>query len=236
MRQITPAKIYISIIVVGLVLFITGVMQDLLEAAKVRATVAQIQSYNTVVNTFIKEYNFLPGDMPGGKAKKKLGVVGSKGVTADDGCINSNPTCEVPIHFSGEMVLFWRHLSSAYLIDFNPSKENTNKLGQGFPATKLNKGGWISYTISGINYWKTVAGDFDKDSSQPLDTTFNAMMSPSEAFGIDNKLDDGVADLGTVTVALSWDGNDGTTGCHNNGEYDIAMKEDNCSLQIMADF
>ena len=37
--------------------------QDLIRAAEIRATVAQIEKYNSAINTFRTKYNGLPGDL-----------------------------------------------------------------------------------------------------------------------------------------------------------------------------
>src|SRR5689334_20830022 len=59
----TLIELSIVLVIIGLIVGGVLVGQDMIKAAQIRATVAQIEKYNTAVNTFRNKYNALPGDM-----------------------------------------------------------------------------------------------------------------------------------------------------------------------------
>src|ERR1019366_10408042 len=61
----TLIEIAIVLVIIGLIIGGVLVGQDLIRAAGVRATISQIEKYNTAVNTFIGKYNAMPGDLNG---------------------------------------------------------------------------------------------------------------------------------------------------------------------------
>src|SRR5580700_8566203 len=60
----TLIELSIVLVIIGLIVGGVLVGQDLIRAAGVRATISQIEKYNTAVNTFRAKYNNqLPGDI-----------------------------------------------------------------------------------------------------------------------------------------------------------------------------
>src|ERR1700691_726671 len=60
----TLIELSIVLVIIGLIVGGVLVGQDLIRAAEVRATISQIEKYNTAVNTFRGKYNnSIPGDM-----------------------------------------------------------------------------------------------------------------------------------------------------------------------------
>src|ERR1700746_416796 len=59
----TLIELSIVLVIIGLIVGGVLVGQDLIRAAEVRATISQIEKYNTAVNTFRGKYNALPGDL-----------------------------------------------------------------------------------------------------------------------------------------------------------------------------
>src|SRR5476651_1560647 len=59
----TLIELSIVLVIIGLIVGCILVGQDLISAAEVRATVGQIEKYNSAVNTFRGKYNSMPGDM-----------------------------------------------------------------------------------------------------------------------------------------------------------------------------
>src|SRR5579871_3923101 len=60
----TLIELSIVLVIIGLIVggILTG--RDLIDAAAQRAQIAQIEKYNTAVNTFRIKYGYLPGDIP----------------------------------------------------------------------------------------------------------------------------------------------------------------------------
>lgn len=64
-RGFTLIEMSIVLVVIGLIVGGVLVGQDLIRAAGVRATITQIEKYNTATNTFREKYGALPGDING---------------------------------------------------------------------------------------------------------------------------------------------------------------------------
>src|ERR1700712_5355694 len=59
----TLIELSIVLVIIGLIVGGVLVGQDLIRAAEIRATISQIEKFNTAVNTFRGKYNAIPGDM-----------------------------------------------------------------------------------------------------------------------------------------------------------------------------
>src|ERR1035441_6872478 len=79
----TLIELSIVLVIIGLIVGGVLVGQDLIRAAEVRATISQIEKYNTAVNTFRGKFNALPGDMNLTTATTfGIPAVGTRGGTA----------------------------------------------------------------------------------------------------------------------------------------------------------
>lgn len=59
----TLIELSIVLVIIGLIVGSVLVGQDLIRASEIRATITQIERYQTVTNTFRGKFNALPGDM-----------------------------------------------------------------------------------------------------------------------------------------------------------------------------
>ena len=117
--------IELSIVLVIMGLIVGGVLvgQDLVRAAGVRATITQIEKFNTAANTFFGKYGYLPGDIPAGPAAQfGLAARGSLPGEGDgngiiQGINTSSSVADGTIQSTGETVMFWVDLSAAGLIE-----------------------------------------------------------------------------------------------------------------------
>ena len=69
----TLIELSLVLVIVGLIIGGVVVGRDLIHSAEIRATISQIEKYNTAVNTFRTKYNCLPGDCPAAQAQQ-LGI------------------------------------------------------------------------------------------------------------------------------------------------------------------
>jgi prepilin-type N-terminal cleavage/methylation domain-containing protein len=60
----TLIELAIVLVIIGLLVGGVLVGRDLIEGAKVSATISQIQKYNTAADTFREKYGYLPCDIP----------------------------------------------------------------------------------------------------------------------------------------------------------------------------
>src|ERR1017187_10157050 len=125
-RGFTLIELSIVLVIIGLIVGGVLVGQDLIRAAEVRATISQIEKYQTAVNTFRDKYTALPGDMNAATATQ-FGFVsraGTEGRGDGNGIIegynytHNTASYQVPeVNGTGEPLLFWRDLSQAGLIE-----------------------------------------------------------------------------------------------------------------------
>jgi len=157
----TLVELAIVITIIGLL--IGGVLkgQEMIQNAKVTATISQIKSYQAAVETFRDRFNQLPGDMT--NALNQL-----PGCTTASFCVNGNGNSRVgqdgvtpwPQRLQTgssqpqvETTMFFKHLALADLISgVNPqANPATPAWGQTHPAAPI-AGGWnITHNIGGAD-------------------------------------------------------------------------------------
>src|SRR5271154_5990239 len=116
----TLIELSIVLVIIGLIIGGVLVGQDLIKAAETRATLAQIEKYNSAVNTFRNKYNGLPGDLV--NAATQFGFAGGAGGSGDrdgNGFIAPYNAAAVTtgIGYGGETAYFWADLSTAGFLD-----------------------------------------------------------------------------------------------------------------------
>lgn len=219
----TLIELSIVLVIIGLIVggILTG--QDLIKAAEQRATLAQIEKYNTAVNTFRNKYNGMPGDLSVSVASSfnlftmtSAAPCTTAGTTA--GCGDGNGLLEGggtsgSVLLVGEPAVFWRHLSDANLID---GAYGANLVAAGgllasgtvanlptyLPTAKLGRGNLITVgATGGINYY-VMGGVGAVTTATGVYAAGNDYLSPIESYNMDKKVDDGLPNSGTV-VAMS---------------------------------
>ena len=223
-KGFTLIELSIVLVIIGLIVGGILVGQDLIRAAAVRATISQIEKYNTAANTFRGKYGYLPGDikdpdasMFGFQARGQYSGEGDgngviEGVLLDAPSAHNGCGDEA----TGETAMFWVDLSTAQLIEetFNMASSTVQPAAtiQGttidsyFPQAKLGKGnyfyvwsgGWSqcwTHQSDGANYFGLSA----VTAENPMAVMFsNTALSVSQAFSIDKKIDDGLPQSGSV--------------------------------------
>ncbi len=227
----TLIELSIVLVIIGLIVGGVLVGQDLIRAAGVRATISQIEKYNTAVNTFRDKYGGLPGDLSASLATQfgftpRAGTTGSgdgNGVIASDG---ANPAWAGFGSAVGEPCLFWVDLTSANgqnvnLIDGSftgftlgamagPCTLNWGAVSTDsyFPPAKLGAGNYI-YVWSGgtAGFTETPASNginyFGVSAVTGIGGNIwsNPGLTVHQAYSIDQKIDDGLPTTGSVTAA-----------------------------------
>ncbi len=203
----TLIELSIVLVIIGLIVGGVLVGQDLIKAAEIRATVGQVEKYNSAVNTFRTKYNGIPGDLLEAQVTA-FGLCagginctsGGTGLGDGNGLIQDTAGSTLPV---GEPLLFWQQLSVASLVDGSLGTALTTggaiatggTPGQYLPLAKLGRGNyWIVGSDSGTNYYalSNITG---------ITTTAYTVapgLTPIESYNIDVKLDDGAPNTGIV--------------------------------------
>jgi prepilin-type N-terminal cleavage/methylation domain-containing protein len=168
----TLIEMSIVLVIIGLIVGGVLVGQDLIRAAEVRATISQIEKYNTAVNTFRGKYGALPGDLNNATALQfgftqrgqYAGEGDGNGVIegVDQNAAGDNDgTAEV----TGETAMFWVDLTTANGQNLNliagsfsaaspnifpPSEITGTQIDQYLPQAKLGRGNYIYVWSGGI--------------------------------------------------------------------------------------
>lgn len=216
----TLVELAIVLVIIGLI--VGGVLagQDLIRSAAIRAAITDVEKSNTAAVTFRTKYSGLPGDLKGNVAAEFQLISGAAGAvpgrpnvaTAGRGDGNSvlEGCASGATALGCETALFWVDLSAAALIpqgitvydattpfvtDTSPANPITNFL---YRSKLRDTAVFMVYHGNGRNRlalgsMRSVGGVVTIDNN-----TTSAALSPLEARGIDEKLDDGYPGNGVV--------------------------------------
>jgi prepilin-type N-terminal cleavage/methylation domain-containing protein len=229
-RGYTLVELAIVLVIIGLI--IGGILmgRDLLATAAMQAEITQIQQFNTAVNMFTVKYNYLPGDIPA-SVVTQLGFTAAPTRAGTPGRGNGNGLIEgyngsgsqvFPEAQTGETAFFWEDLTTnSGLVQgaFNQATDteegwNIWEAPQGrMPTAKVGSGVYVYvYSNNGVNYFGLsyvnavwlLAGGLDFGEAGWNNTPG---VSVSQAFAIDQKIDDGLPQSGNVTAQYLIDAN-----------------------------
>ena len=208
----TLIELSIVLVIIGLIVGGILVGQDLINAAGIRATVAQVEKYNSAVNTFRTKYNGIPGDLAQATAAQfGLFAVTTAAAGMEDGnglVEGGSAGATVPI---GETIIFWNHLSQANLADGSfgaataavinagtgKTTGNVTSPAQSLPPTKASNTNYFTvYANNGLNYFQILP--IATVTSAGAYTYGTAGLTPIQAQNIDQKMDDGSPNTGIV--------------------------------------
>ncbi len=223
----TLIELSIVLVIIGLIVGGVLVGQDLIKAAEVRATISQLQKYNTATNTFRNKYGYLPGDIPDPQASsfgfKARGT--ERGTGDGNGILEGywNSGCYRSVLLTGEEAMFWVDLSAANLIEdqlstatsttaplITPTALTTPSLNSFMPLAKLGNNNYFyvrsqptsvvcAPVNNGINFFGLMNVTITDTHGDPSDTpTFT--LSVKQAYAMDQKIDDGLPQTGKVTA------------------------------------
>jgi hypothetical protein len=230
LRAFTLIEVCIVLIVIGLISLSIILGSDLIEQAKIRKAIYEVDSYKAAINTFKLKYGELPGDVSPDNAdsfnfEPRSGIRGSgDGNELIEYC---NPQAfPITADYMGcELLLFWRDLSDAELINdkFSLGTDTTvnNAIAKDienyFPVSKAFNNSFIVMVgkDEGIGFGNYLEDIANKNmlfftgisgSGASGEIISSSPITPLQAESIDRKLDDGLPLTGNVKSISSTGG------------------------------
>lgn len=223
MKQIPPSgqagfsliELAIALVIIGLI--VGGILLkggDLIDSARLKTVLSQVNEIRMAVTTFQDRYNALPGDYDQAKAhiNNQLADGGNDGIINGDG-----------LKSDAEAFLFWSHLAAAQLIpDPGKPQDNTPDFGHGAPAAKIGGGFTIEYIDQGDmqGHWIVLG---KKNGAKGK----GALLTPLQAMHLDQKADDGNPSTGRIRAA-NGEGTDDKCLTDDTKQYNAALKKPAC--------
>lgn len=179
-------ELAIALVIIGLV--IGGVLfkgGDLIESARLKNVLSQVNEIRLAVATFQDRYQSLPGDYDEASLQIKDGLTNGK----NNGVIDGKGLAP-----DSEAFHFWSHLASADLISDpgQAAEQGVPGFGHGAPASKIGGGFTIQYEPESMPGHWIILGATNGQSSD------GALLTPLQAIHLDQKADDGNPKTGKI--------------------------------------
>lgn len=216
MRAFSLVELSIVLVILGL---LTGGIlsgQSLIRAAELRSVISEYQRHAVAVHTFRDKYFALPGDF-----KDATKFWGKDGVAcpADTGAVMGAGTCNgngdglinlaATASTTGEVFQGWKQLALAGLVEGSytglagPLSTRDYDFGVNSPASKLPNAGWALGYLNNVAGGTSYAFAYDYRNSMTIgadngEHADEPVLTPEEAWNIDNKMDDGKPAYGSI--------------------------------------
>lgn len=208
----TLVELAIVLVIIGLIIGGVLVGQDLIHAAGIRSAVSDIEKFNAGATTFRGKYNGLPGDLVASRAVEfNFSPAATNNSTGAVGYRDGNGVLEAgalnAALIGGEDALFWQDLGASGLIAGTFPGVGTSTTGTMLaitaatlptyvPHSKLrDSASYFVFSNAGRNFYG-IASLTQAAAGASMGTA--GAITPVEARGIDEKIDDGFPTTGVV--------------------------------------
>jgi prepilin-type N-terminal cleavage/methylation domain-containing protein len=207
-RGFSLVELAVVLLIIGLLTGGVLVASSMIRTSQTQSIISDVQRFTAATSRFVARYKSTPGDM----IDASTNWTGAFNGDGDGYVDNAVATASV----ASEPFAFWRHLQLADELDISMS--GTNGAGAGVelqpglnvPAGKLSGSawfvGWGAYNVLGAArmFNITPASNFFLFTGATTAATIGTpILTPSEAFNVDRKLDDGAPGTGKV-IGLGW--------------------------------
>lgn len=238
----TLVELAIVMIIIGLL--IGGILkgQELITNAQVTATAGQVKAYEAALTTFRDSYNAIPGDMlnPAGRLPNCTAAPCNVASGTTNNRINQAPNVAAasPTTAANENTRFWTHLAAADLIGGVDYTSVALTWGAAVPEADIGGGFVVGYAgvaadLVGSGAATINSGHYlslrNAAATEVLGSAVNAAVRATQAARIDRKLDDGIADAGSVLAAGA---EAAGTGCFNGPLYIENLGTNSCQMYM----
>lgn len=210
----TLIEMSMVLVVIGLVIGTVLAGQEILNAAAIHAQISQMNTFQAAELVFETKYNFLPGDIPDPQASN-FGFI-ARGTNPGEGdgngiiegnCTNDNSHNNGFDEGCGELAIFWLDLTAAGLISDSIVQQGgypsisapsyTGQPGAWLPAAKLGQNNFIYLmSFNSTNYFSL--SRVDAIAWTVYTNALTPGVTVQQAYKIDNKIDDGLPQSGSV--------------------------------------
>lgn len=176
-----------AIVLVIIGFLIGGVLKgkDLIDNARLKRVIAQLNEYRLATTAFLDKYDYLPGDFNKASLMLREGLRNGNGNGIVEGA---------GLGRGSEALHFWAHLAAAGFIS-SPGpegQENGGNFGQGAPESSIGGGFTVENNPRGLKGLWFILGDKAGDHGD------GALLTPEQAQNIDKKIDNGYPTSGKV--------------------------------------
>ncbi|MCP4922669.1 MAG: prepilin-type N-terminal cleavage/methylation domain-containing protein [bacterium] len=183
-------ELAVVLVIIGLI--VGGVLkgQELIESARLKAVLSQVNEFRVAAGTFLDRYGDLPGDYEQASRYIDEGLRDGNG----DGMI-SGSGLEVSDGEEHESLSFWAHLTGAHLMP-SPGKAPDNgnaTFGKGAPKARIGGGFTIVH-----NPHPSMPGHWFVLGSENGASGDGALLTPLQAMGLNRQADDGNPTTGRI--------------------------------------
>lgn len=214
-KGFTLVELAVVLIIIGLLTSGVLVGQSLIQSARTKAIIDEIEQHQLNIVAFEEQYYALPGDMVDATSVLDAGTANGDGnglIVWNDGVGATDPQ---------EGALAWRHLELARFIESgNLSGEGPDAvIGVNVPESAANNGGYYLHSDVALGNFLGVgainpAGGVNNEPA----------LSSLQAYNIDEKIDDGIGNTGAVR-------GEGAS-CHSGGAYNVTSDAIVCAVQV----
>jgi prepilin-type N-terminal cleavage/methylation domain-containing protein len=210
--------IELAVVLIIMGLLIGGILKgkDLIESARLKRVIAQLNEYRLATSAFLDKYDALPGDFNKAATLIKSGLRNGNGNGIIEGA---------GLAGGSEALAFWSHLAEAGLIG-SPGQEreqNIGEFGKGAPESSIGGGFTVENNPHGLAGLWFILGTKQGEHGD------GSLLTPIQALSIDKKLDNGHPTSGKVRAM---EGANATAhACvTEEGAYNIENHEPACVL------
>ncbi len=181
-----------SLIELAVVLIIMGLLmggvlkgKDLIESARLKRIISQLNEYRVATHTFLDKYDAFPGDFNKASLLIKTGLRDGNG----NGIIEGGGLAQ-----GSEALSFWSHLAGAGFIG-SPgleSEKNIGDFGKGAPESSIGGGFTIENNPHSLKGLWFILGTKRGDHGD------GGLLTPLQAMSIDKKMDNGHPTSGKI--------------------------------------
>lgn len=181
-------ELAIALMIIGLI--VGGILkgQELLESARLKSVLTQVNEYRVAVSTFIDRYDALPGDYDQAAELIQDGLLNgnNNGIIEGPGLLTQGK--------DHETASFWAHLAAANLLPSPGTSSGTQaKFGAGAPKAKIGGGFTICY-----HPFEDMPGHWFVLGNENGDKGNAPGLTPLQAMSLDKKADNGLPTTGKI--------------------------------------